>query len=394
MLKQIHSTPTIPPEHIGFSRLLQFGHLFQAELFPRLEAEIGAIDQRLALFIAACSMIPFGRLLAPYASTGRPPKSRLALAHAFLAKSIFNCPHTRQLIAELHTNEPLRRLCGYSCRSRIPHESSFSRAFAEFAQSELAQNAHEALIRATQEGRIIGHVARDSTAIEARERFPEPPAKPPEKPSRGSRKAFRRLAAAERLALTGTRLEKQLHSKDTAGQMLAEIPKTCTIGVKTNSKGHQSYWRGYKLHLDVADGQIPLTAVLTGASVHDSQVAIPMMKITSARVTYCYDLMDSAYDAASIRAMSARLFHVAIIDPKTPPKPKTQLPCRVKPIPVLDPPEVIRYRERTMVERVIGRLKDEFGGRFVRVRGAVKVMAHLMFGVLALTVDQLLRLSR
>jgi len=36
-------------------------------------------------------------------------------------------------------------------------------------------------------------------------------------------------------------------------------------------------------------------------------------------------------------------------------------------------------------------LKDEFGARHVRVRGATKVMAHLMFGVLALTADQLLR---
>ena len=45
-----------------------------------------------------------------------------------------------------------------------------------------------------------------------------------------------------------------------------------------------------------------------------------------------------------------------------------------------------------MVERVYGRLKDEFGGREVRVRGARKVMAHLMFGVLALTADQILKL--
>ena len=46
-----------------------------------------------------------------------------------------------------------------------------------------------------------------------------------------------------------------------------------------------------------------------------------------------------------------------------------------------------------MVERVYSRLKDEFGARMVRVRGATKVMAHLMFGVLALTVDQLLKLT-
>ena len=38
------------------------------------------------------------------------------------------------------------------------------------------------------------------------------------------------------------------------------------------------------------------------------------------------------------------------------------------------------------------RLKDEFGGRNVRVRGHAKVLCHLMFGILALTVDQLMRL--
>ena len=55
-------------------------------------------------------------------------------------------------------------------------------------------------------------------------------------------------------------------------------------------------------------------------------------------------------------------------------------------------PEQVRYNERTAGERVNGRLKDEFGGRHVRVRGAPKVMCHCMFGILALTVDQLMRL--
>jgi hypothetical protein len=39
------------------------------------------------------------------------------------------------------------------------------------------------------------------------------------------------------------------------------------------------------------------------------------------------------------------------------------------------------------------RLKDEFGASHLRVRGAVKVMGHLMLGVLALTVDQWLRMQ-
>ena len=42
---------------------------------------------------------------------------------------------------------------------------------------------------------------------------------------------------------------------------------------------------------------------------------------------------------------------------------------------------------------VYARLKDEFGGRHARVRGAAKVMTHLMFGMIALTADQILRLG-
>lgn len=52
----------------------------------------------------------------------------------------------------------------------------------------------------------------------------------------------------------------------------------------------------------------------------------------------------------------------------------------------------MRYHVRSDAERVNARLKDEFGGRYVRVRGHAKVYCHLMFGVLALAVDQLMRL--
>jgi len=88
------------------------------------------------------------------------------------------------------------------------------------------------------------------------------------------------------------RLHRQRSMK--LNDMLKELPRNCSIGTKKSSKGHQQYWRGYKLHLDVADGQMPISAVITGASVHDSQVAIPLATMTSQRVTYCYELMDSA----------------------------------------------------------------------------------------------------
>src|SRR6185312_3640639 len=175
------------------------------------------------------------------------------------------------------------------------------------------------------------------------------------------------------------------------------LPRECDIGTKTSSQGHQQYWRGYKLHLDVADGQLPISAILTSASVNDSQVAIPLMTMTGQRVVYLYDLMDSAYDANGIHAHSRQLNHVPIIAPH--PRRGTKKPSQMqkvfpdKPTPELTWAQQERYKTRTMSERVNARLKDEFGANKIRVRGAAKVMAHLMFGVLALTVDQWLRLS-
>ena len=58
------------------------------------------------------------------------------------------------------------------------------------------------------------------------------------------------------------------------------------------------------------------------------------------------------------------------------------------------PCEVLRYNERTAAERTNGRLKEEFGGSTVMVRGHAKVKLHLMFGIIALFADQLLCLGR
>jgi len=117
------------------------------------------------------------------------------------------------------------------------------------------------------------------------------------------------------------------------------------------------------------------------------------MTMTSARVFYLYDLMDAAYDAADIAKQSKALGHVPLIDRNFRGQHEAKAECaeevaRMKFIAMPDPDDAL-YDFRTMVERVNGRLKDEFGGRFVRVRGAIKVKCHLMFGILVLAVDQI-----
>ena len=125
--------------------------------------------------------------------------------------------------------------------------------------------------------------------------------------------------SAPKASERGTRLERQ--RKQPLARQLADLPQQCAIGVKASSKGHPQYWRGYKLHLHVADGQIPISALLTGANVHGSQAAIPLMTMSTQRVTYLYDLMDSAYDAKAIREHSLALGHRPITNhPKRRPK--------------------------------------------------------------------------
>ena len=58
---------------------------------------------------------------------------------------------------------------------------------------------------------------------------------------------------------------------------------------------------------------------------------------------------------------------------------------------LFDPAHSERYKERTTAERGNSRLKDAFGLRHLRVRGHAKVHLHLLFGVVALFADQLLR---
>jgi len=274
----------------------------------------------------------------------------------------------------------------------VPSESTFSRAFADFARRKLPERIHEALVRLTQEKRIVGHIARDSTAIEARERFPETPR---QKRDKKRKKANKKPLWKDRSKYDGITTKQR---KMSLSQMLEGLSRDCAIGVKKNSKGHANYWRGYKLHLDVADGQIPVTAILTGANVHDAKVAIPLMTTTTERLTYLYDVMDSAYDAGAILAHSRQLGHEPVVDPngRRATRKPSQLPKIFPPklMPQLCPAKAERYKERTMVERVNARLKDEFGGRTLRVRGPAKAMAHLMFGVIALTVDQLLKMIK
>ena len=263
----------------------------QQTLFPALEKELAApLGDKGQLFVAVAELAQPERFAERFEwqGVGCPRKWRLPVVFACIAKAVWNLPTTRALMDRLAHDPTLRRLCGWDKASEIPSEATFSRAFAEFARAELPQAIHETLVKSRLgEQKLVGHISRDATAIEGREKAaPKPPAAPKPKRRRGRPKK----SDPPRPKPEPTRLEVQ--GGRSVEENLADLPRACDCGAKKNSKGHNQYWRGYKLHLDVADGEIPVSAILTSASLHDSQAAIPLAQLSARRVVNLYDVMD------------------------------------------------------------------------------------------------------
>jgi len=354
----------------------------ERSLFPHLEESLGPLTDKQKQLVAILELVRIEELVPEVFMhvRGRPPASRRSIARAFVAKSVYNMATTRVLLDQLASSPQLRRICGWEKARDVPSESVFSRAFAEFASSELPRRAHEAIIGAHVKPHVVHHVSRDSTEIDGREKAAAKPAAEAT-PAPPKRKRGRPKKGEERPPKEPTRIERQV--EQTVEQALEEIAKACDWGAKRDSNGKWHCWKGYKLHWDVADNGVPISAVLTAASPHDSQLAIPLAKMTAKRVTYLYDLMDAAYDAQTIADFCRSQGRVPIIDKNS----------RGKDVVPMDPATARRYDERSTVERANSGLKDDFGGRAIRVRGHAKVFAHLMFGILALTADRLLHLA-
>jgi hypothetical protein len=349
-----------------------------ATLIPRLEECLDEpLTAKLKQLVGILEIVRIEEHLPadPPKRMGRKRLDRRAIARAFVAKAVYDLTTSEQLLEMLRLQPSLRRICGFAYRHDIPSSATFSRAFAAFATLKLADTVHAALVKTYVGEQVVMHISRDATEIVAREKpvkteTPEP--KPKKK--RGRPKKGEPAPVPE-----PTRM--QIQTEQTIAEALADLPSVCNVGTKTDSKGHKHSWIGWKAHIDWADGAFPLTVVTTSASLHDSQVAVPMTRLTAQRVHSLYDLMDSAYDAPAIRQASVDVGHCPIIDANK--RRGDALP--------FDPATAVRFRERTTAERGNSRLKDSFGGRHLRVRGHAKAHLHVMFGIVALFADQWLK---
>ena len=323
------------------------------------------------------------------------PKSREQIARAFIAKSVYNLQTTRDLIDRLHIDRTLRILCGWRYVKEIPSEATFSRAFNEISALQIAQKAHEKFVGEYLSEKIFFYNATDATKIPLREKAVK---KVKEEP-KIKHKPGRPKKGETREPIKPKILEQQKDMK-TVDEMLSLVSTECGVGIKQNSKGNREVWIGGSLHISVVDRDIPITAFYSGANVHDSSVALPLMQETSKRVNYLYDLQDAGYDADIIRDFSIGLGHRPIIDIN--PKNSKELKAKIelmehesKTFKYLNQHlncDEKHYNQRSMVERVNKLLKDDFGCNKIYYQGATKVASVLAFGILSICIHQSLKL--
>lgn len=358
-------------------RLKQFTQVSQKELFKLREEDELLITPKTQKLIEVLELIMIEKyVFNNLGEVGRNKLDRVALARSLVAKIVLGITTTEGLIERLRTDVSLRRICGFSRYQIIATSSTFSRANQEFAEMGLANKVHEALIKRELGDQLMCHMKYDGTAIEAREKAAKKEKLVP-KPKR-KRGRPRKGEVVEPKA--PTILQKQ--QNQTLEQMLEEMPKQCDCGTKKDAKGFKHSWKGYKLHIATGDNDIPIAAVLSSASMHDSGAILPLMELAKQRTTWLYDLADSAYCSDIIRDTSRQNDRVPLIEHN---------PRNSEKIEFL-PHEARRYNERSGAERPNSNLKDNRGGRYITTRGHQKVFSHLMFGILVLAAEQLLRL--
>jgi len=308
---------------------------------------------------------------------GRPRKSRKAIYSGFIAARVLGLETISDTRKRLLSDPNLRKICGYPTRKAVPSCSVFSRAFKSFVDDGINKKVHDIQIKEFVSDVLVGHICRDSTAIKAREKAVKTKITSKLKGSKKKRGRPKKGTIPQPRDLTVIESQIDMSSEDA----IRSINRKCCWGSKQNSQGNKEYWAGYKLHLDVTDFGLPVTALLTGANVYDNQVAIPMEKITSGKIEYLYSVMDAAYDSKPIREYILSQSRVPVIDYNK------RRGCKIE----MEPARKARLKVRSVVERSNAHLKDWLIGRSIHFKGPDKVFEHLMFGINVLTAVKILQ---
>lgn len=261
---------------------------------------------------------------------------------------------------------------------KVPSESVVSRKTKDLIQEIEMDNIYDMVTKEYFENKLICNLTIDSTPIDARE-TPVKKVKDKVKKKRG-RKSKGTLEESEYLVKQEEDKKiSQMAKTGDVNQYLSTLENRCSITGKMNSKGYMQWRIGYKVHLAVDDFGIPISYFVSGASVHDSKVAIPLLRKAKEKAQFLYALMDGGYSSNDISEFTKTLDAVPIIDYKA-----DRNGVKI----AMDPAKKIRYKARTTVERTNSELKDCFLAPKLYSRGE-KSIFDLKLAVLLLTLKKI-----
>jgi hypothetical protein len=114
---------------------------FQRSLYPYqeecFEAPLMEQQRHLTQILEILAVERFVPKSAAHQWMERKLREREAIARSFVAKAFYRLATSRAVIRALVESPNLWRICGFERKSDIPSESTFSRAFYEFAKTDL-----------------------------------------------------------------------------------------------------------------------------------------------------------------------------------------------------------------------------------------------------------------
>lgn len=304
--------------------------------------------------------------LIHYHSVGRIGYELLSIFGILMMKLFYHQRTMKDTLLLLEEHMNLQDILGLK---QVPSEASMSRLSRKVEQIVPIKTIHTRLIHTYRQGmtgRVVGHLSIDSTTIEAREKpyrkKKEAQEKPEAPPRKRGRKAKGSPEEKEYLERIVKEEEARRHYlKESPEKSISALEKRCSLTAKQNSKGKRQWFIGYKAHIAADDFGVPISFAVTGACVHDSKVAVPLLKMAKEKTEFFYILLDKGYISPAVNDYADMIERKVIIDRKG--------YKGVSPIP-LEPAYAERYKARTTVERTNSELKDGFLPDKIYKRGA------------------------
>ncbi len=302
------------------------------------------------------------------ARVGRPSKDRVAMLRSFIAQKFLKISEMKGLIEILRSDRVLRNICGWHNVKDVPSEATFSRFLSEISNQEIMDKIYETNKNEWLLDKYFFHTSIDATTLAVRGRSGY---RPVAKSAKITHKKGRPKIGETRPAKELSVIEKQRTMTSEAGFSL--VKQGLDFGTKRNSQGFQETNFGVKIHAEVAGNGVPVNIFISAASVHDSQVAIPLMKKNSLIFSRGFHLMDAGYDDKNIREFTP----LSLIDFNHRRNKNKDIVQRK-----FTEQEALIYNNRGNVERFNSEIKKILNTKYLNASSLAKAKSHVYGAVL------------